>query len=58
MDGSAFSSGGKVMQYEFNNRIAAQRAILRVVNRKLLGQRTAVRLSSKAIDRWALGEQD
>ena len=40
------------MQHEFNNRIAAQRAILRVVNRKPWGSEPLFGLSSKAIDRW------
>jgi hypothetical protein len=40
------------MQHEFNNRIAAQRAILQVVNRKKWGTEELFGLSSKAIDRW------
>ena len=40
------------MQHEFNNRIAAQRAILRAVNRKPWGSEPLFGLSSKAIDRW------
>ena len=40
------------MQHEFNNRIAAQRAILRVANRKPWGSEPLFGLSSKAIDRW------
>lgn len=40
------------MQHEFNNRIAAQRAILRVVNRKPWSSEQLFGLSSKAIDRW------
>jgi hypothetical protein len=40
------------VQHEFNNRIAAQRAILRVVNRKPWGSEPLFGLSSKAIDRW------
>jgi hypothetical protein len=40
------------VQHEFNNRIAAQRAILRVVNRKPWGSEPLLGLSSKAIDRW------
>jgi hypothetical protein len=40
------------MQHEFNNRIAAQRAILRVINRKAWSSEQLFGLSSKAIDRW------
>jgi hypothetical protein len=40
------------MHYEFNNRIAAQRTILRLVNRKSFGTEQLFGLSSKAIDRW------
>jgi gas vesicle protein len=40
------------MQHEFNNRIAAQRAILRVVNHKPWNSEQLFGLSSKAIDRW------
>jgi hypothetical protein len=40
------------MQHEFNNRIAAQRAILQVLNRKKWGSEELFGLSSKAIDRW------
>ena len=40
------------MQHEFNNRIAAQRAILLVVNRKPWSSEQLFGLSSKAIDRW------
>jgi hypothetical protein len=40
------------VQHEFNNRIAAQRAILRAVNRKPWGSEPLFGLSSKAIDRW------
>ena len=40
------------MQHEFNDRIAAQRAILRVVNRKPWSSEQLLGLSSKAIDRW------
>jgi hypothetical protein len=40
------------MQHEFNNRIATQHAILRVVNRKLWSSEQLFGLSSKAIDRW------
>ena len=40
------------MQHEFNNRIEAQRAILRVVNSKRWGCEQLFGLSSKAIDRW------
>lgn len=40
------------MQYEFNNRIAAQRAILRVVNHRSWGGEQLFGLSTKAIDRW------
>lgn len=37
---------------EFNNRIAAQRQILQLVNRKKWEKEELFRLSSKAIDRW------
>ena len=40
------------MQHEFNNRISAQRAILRIVNKMPLGPEELCGLSSKAIDRW------
>ncbi len=40
------------MQHEFNNRIAAQRAILRIVNAKPSNSEQLFGLSSKAIDRW------
>jgi hypothetical protein len=40
------------MQHEFNSRIAAQRAILQVLNRKRWGAEELFGLSSKAIDRW------
>ena len=40
------------MEHEFNNRIAAQRAILRAVNRKVGSSEQLFGLSSKAIDRW------
>jgi hypothetical protein len=40
------------VQHEFNNRIAAQRAILRVLNHKPWGSEQLFGLSSKAIDRW------
>jgi hypothetical protein len=40
------------MQHEFNDRIAAQRAILRVINRKSWRTEQLFGLSSKAIDRW------
>lgn len=40
------------MRHEFNDRIAAQRAILRVVNHKPWGTEQLFGLSSKAIDRW------
>lgn len=40
------------MQHEFNNRIAAQRAILRVVNSGPWSTEQLFGLSSKAIDRW------
>jgi hypothetical protein len=40
------------VQHEFNNRIAAQRAILLVVNRKPWSSEQLFGLSSKAIDRW------
>src|ERR1700730_3627237 len=41
-----------MVQHEFNNRIAAQRAILRVINRKPWSSEQLFGLSSKAIDRW------
>jgi predicted transcriptional regulator len=41
-----------MVQHEFNNRIAAQRAILRVINRKSWSNEQLFGLSSKAIDRW------
>ncbi len=37
---------------EFNNRIAAQRRVLRVVNRKEWEKEELFGLSRKAIDRW------
>ena len=40
------------MRHEFNNRIEAQRAILRVVNRGMDCSEQLFGLSSKAIDRW------
>jgi hypothetical protein len=40
------------MQHEFNNRVAAQRAILRVVNCKPWSNEQLFGLSSRAIDRW------
>lgn len=40
------------MPHEFNNRVAAQRAILRVVNHRSWGGEQLFGLSSKAIDRW------
>jgi hypothetical protein len=40
------------VEHEFNNRIAAQRAILRAVNRKVGSSEQLFGLSSKAIDRW------
>jgi hypothetical protein len=39
-------------EHEFNNRIAAQRAILRVVNQARRDKEQLFGLSSKAIDRW------
>jgi hypothetical protein len=39
-------------EHEFNNRIAAQRAILRVVNQTRWDNEQLFGLSSKAIDRW------
>lgn len=41
-----------MVQHEFNNRIAAQRAILRFVNSKPWDGEQLFGLSSKAIDRW------
>jgi hypothetical protein len=40
------------MDYEFNNRISAQRKILQVINRKPWATEALFGLSSKAIDRW------
>jgi hypothetical protein len=40
------------VQHEFNNRIAAQRAILRALNRHPWSGEPLFGLSSKAIDRW------
>jgi len=40
------------MQHEFNNRIAAQRAILQVLNSKAWDAEDLFGLSIKAIDRW------
>jgi hypothetical protein len=37
---------------EFNNRIAAQRQILQIVNRKKWKKEELLGLSSKAIERW------
>lgn len=42
------------MQHEFNNRVTAQRAILRVVNRYPWRGEQLFGLSSKTIDRWVL----
>lgn len=39
-------------EHEFNNRIAAQRAILRVVNHGRSDEEPLLGLSSNAIDRW------
>jgi hypothetical protein len=41
-----------VQQHEFINRIAAQRAILRVINHKPWSSEPLFGLSRKAIDRW------
>jgi len=40
------------VEYEFNNRIAAQRSILKVVNGHRNDKEELIGLSSKAIDRW------
>jgi hypothetical protein len=40
------------VQYEFNNRIAAQRAILSVVNDRPWSVEPLFGLSTKAIERW------
>lgn len=40
------------MRHEFNNRVAAQRAILRVINGTRWSKEQLFGLSSKAIDRW------
>jgi hypothetical protein len=40
------------VQHELNNRIAAQRAILQILNKQLWPQEDLFALSSKAIDRW------
>lgn len=37
---------------EFNNRVAAQRQVLQLVNRRNWGKEELFGLSSKAIDRW------
>jgi len=37
---------------EFNNRIAAQRHVLQLVNKKRLGKEELFGLSNKAIERW------
>jgi len=37
---------------EFNNRIAAQRHVLHLVNRKKFGREELFGLSNKAIERW------
>jgi hypothetical protein len=41
-----------MMEYEFNNRISAQRKILRVINWQPWAVEALFGLSSKAIDRW------
>src|SRR6266851_3214246 len=41
-----------MVQHEFNNRIAAQREILRLINRTPWSSEQLFGLSSKAIDRW------
>lgn len=40
------------MQHEFNNRIAAQRSILNIVNRRPWCTERLFGLSTKAIERW------
>lgn len=40
------------MQHEFNNRIAAQRSLLRVINSNAWPVEDLFGLSSKAIERW------
>ena len=40
------------MRHEFNNRMAAQRSILQVVNSEPWAEEALFGLSSKAIDRW------
>ena len=42
---------------EFNNRIAAQRKILQIVNRRILAKEELFGLSSKAIERWVMINQ-
>jgi 5-formaminoimidazole-4-carboxamide-1-beta-D-ribofuranosyl 5'-monophosphate synthetase len=42
---------------EFNNRIAAQRRILQIVNRKQWEKEELLGLSRKAIDRWVSANQ-
>lgn len=42
---------------EFNNRIAAQRQILQIVNRKRWKKEELLGLSSKAIERWVFVNQ-
>jgi hypothetical protein len=45
------------VQHEFNNRIAAQREILRVVNQRPWRAEQLFGLSSKAINRWVAVNQ-
>ena len=40
------------MQHEFNNRIAAQRSILQLLNRNQWEAEDLFGLSAKAVDRW------
>lgn len=45
------------MKHEFNNRIAAQRELLKIINRKAWPVEDLFGLSAKAIDRWVRANQ-
>ncbi len=45
------------MKHEFNNRITAQRELLKVINRKSWPAEDLFGLSAKAIDRWVRANQ-
>ena len=45
------------MEHEFNNRISAQRELLKVINRKSWPAEDLFGLSAKAIDRWVRANQ-